>query len=68
MTNDRLQLAEYQSRLLSVLHTAKSPEDALDAMHQIAVEAGLHNDAQAAELRMVDVAMCLTKKWGLKAQ
>lgn len=65
MTIERERLARYQADLLDLLYGAKSVDDAKDSLLAIAESAKLRDRIGDVDPRMLDVAIKLTKKWGV---
>jgi len=61
MMNDRELLAAYQAGLLECLYQPKSAEEIRSEIDKLA-----GNHAPEKDLRMIDVAAVLVKKWGVR--
>lgn len=59
-------LAIYQAELLDALNSAATPEEASKRIRELAKAAGLQDDLGEIDPRMMDVAVQLTKKWGVR--
>ena len=65
MTNERKQLAADQAALLQILATAPRAELAAELIRNLSLYAATQDDRRLLDLRMVDVAMQLTRTWGV---
>jgi hypothetical protein len=68
MTSDRQQLAEYQAALLDILAMASSPEAATESIRELTDTSPAPGYICEFDIRMVDAAMELTRKWGVPKQ
>ena len=64
MSDDRESLAWYQAELLELLHEASDVELTNDEMRALAEKVGL--TLGDVDRRMLEVAILLTKKWGVR--
>ena len=62
--NDEARLAVFQSALLALLASPRSPQEMLDCLRNDAAFAPYRDYTDSFEPRMIEVAAQLTKKWG----
>jgi len=66
LTDQRKQLAGYQGVLLEILATASSVEDAAASIRTLPLTGPFRSHRDDQDLRMIEVAMQLTRKWGVR--
>ena len=60
-------IARYQAELLDLLHGWESSGDVCRGYEELTQRLGLSNDVGKVDPRMLDLAVHLTKKWGVKS-
>ncbi len=61
-------MATYQAELLELLYGWESTEDVCRGYEELTQRLGLSDDVGKVDPRMLDLAVHLTKKWGVKSQ
>ena len=62
----RQRLAKYQADILDLLHHSSDVGDVAEQLRQRLEQLNSESTTDAVDPRMVDVAMKLTKKWGVR--